>query len=88
MNQVEQSQTALSQTKAVAMVKRIPGMTWNATKALALFLWEIMKNPSSLKDKLVEAQHHLKEVSYDTRNAYTQSQIPGQSGATSRSATG
>lgn len=44
------------------MIKRIPGMTWSATKSLVSFLWEIIKNPSSLKDKLLEAQYHLKEV--------------------------
>lgn len=60
--QVEQSQMAITRKKAVAMVKMIPVMTWNATKALVLFLWEIMKNPRVLKDKLGEAQYHLKEV--------------------------
>lgn len=53
---------AITRKKAVAMVKRIPVMTWDATKALALFLWEIIRNPRVLKDKLAEAQHHLKEV--------------------------
>lgn len=60
--QVEQSQMAITRKKAVAMVKRIPVMTWDATKALVLFLWEIIKNPLVLKDKLGEAQYHLKEV--------------------------
>ena len=60
--QVEQSQMAITRKKAVAMVKMIPVMTWNATKALVLFLWEIIKNPRVLKDKLGEAQYHLKEV--------------------------
>lgn len=53
---------ALTQKKAVAMVKKIPVMTWDATKAVVLFLWEIIKNPRVLKDKLAEAQYHLKEV--------------------------
>ena len=53
---------AITRKKAVAMVKMIPVMTWNATKALVLFLWEIIKNPRVLKDKLGEAQYHLKEV--------------------------
>lgn len=60
--QVEQSQMAITRKKAVAMVKRIPVMTWDATKALVLFLWEIIKNPLVLKDKLGVAQYHLKEV--------------------------
>lgn len=59
---VEQSQMALTRKKAVAMVKKIPVMTWNATKAIVLFLWEIIKNPLVLKDKLGVAQYHLKEV--------------------------
>ncbi|CAM9669822.1 unnamed protein product, partial [Ectocarpus sp. 12 AP-2014] len=59
--QVEQSQMALTRKKAVAMVKKIPVMTWNATKAIVLFLWEIIKNPLVLKDKLGVAQYHLKE---------------------------
>ncbi|CAM9903390.1 unnamed protein product [Scytosiphon promiscuus] len=59
--QVEQSQMALTQKKAVAMVKKIPVMTWDATKAVVLFLWEIIKNPRVLKDKLAEAQYHLVE---------------------------
>lgn len=62
MVQVEQSQMALTRKKAVAMVKMIPVMTWDATKALTLFLWEIVRNPRVLKEKLAEAQHHLKEV--------------------------
>ena len=53
---------ALTRKTAVAMVKKVPVMTWDATKALVLFLWEITKNPRVLKDKLAEAQHHLKEV--------------------------
>lgn len=53
---------AITQKKAVAMVKRIPVMTWNSSKALVLFLWEIIKNPGILKEKLAEAQYHLKEV--------------------------
>ncbi|CAM9092745.1 unnamed protein product [Laminaria digitata] len=52
---------ALTRKKAVAMVKMIPVMTWDATKALTLFLWEIVRNPRVLKDKLAEAQYHLKE---------------------------
>lgn len=60
--QVEQSQMAITRKKAAAIVKRIPVMTWDATKALALFLWEAMKNPRVLKDKLGEAQYLLKEV--------------------------
>lgn len=55
---------ALTRKKAVAMVKRVPVATWDATKALALFLWEIIRNPTVLKDKLVEAQYHLKEVGH------------------------
>lgn len=55
---------ALTRKKAVAMVKMIPVATWNATKALALFLWEISRNPAVLKDKLAEAQYHLKEVGH------------------------
>lgn len=62
--QVEQSQMALTRKKAVAMVKMIPVMTWDATKALTLFIWEIMRNPRVLKEKLAEAQYHLKEVSH------------------------
>lgn len=53
---------ALTRKKAVAMVKKIPVMTWDATKALVLFLWEIIKNPLVMKDKLAVAQYHLKEV--------------------------
>ncbi len=53
---------ALTRKKAVAMIKKIPVMTWDATKAIVLFLWEIVKNPLVLKDKLAVAQHHLKEV--------------------------
>ncbi|CAN0315929.1 unnamed protein product, partial [Ectocarpus sp. 12 AP-2014] len=59
--QVEQSQMALTRKKAVAMVKKIPVMTWNATKAIVLFLLDIIKNPLVLKDKLGVAQYHLKE---------------------------
>ena len=44
------------------MVKKIPMVTWNVTRALVLFLWESIKNPRVLKDKLAEAQHLLKEV--------------------------
>lgn len=55
---------ALTRKKAVAMVKKIPVMTWDVTKALVLFLWEITKNPRVLKDKLAEAQYHLKEVGW------------------------
>lgn len=55
---------ALTRKKAVAMVKRIPVATWDATKALTLFLWEILRNPTVLKDKLAEAQYHLKEVGH------------------------
>ncbi|CAB1105642.1 unnamed protein product [Ectocarpus sp. CCAP 1310/34] len=61
LSKVEQSQMALTRKKAVAMVKKIPVMTWNATKAIVLFLWEIIKNPIVLKDKLGVAQYHLKE---------------------------
>lgn len=53
---------SLTRKKAVAMVKMIPVMTWDATKALTLFLWEIARNPRVLKEKLAEAQYHLKEV--------------------------
>lgn len=53
---------ALTRKKAVAMVKKIPVMTWDATKALVLFMLEIIKNPLVMKDKLAVAQHHLKEV--------------------------
>lgn len=53
---------ALTRKKAVAMMKKMPGMAWDATKAIVLFLWEIIKNPLVLKDKLAVAQHHLKEV--------------------------
>lgn len=55
---------SLTRKKAVAMVKRIPVATWDATKALALFLWEIVRNPTVLKEKLAEAQYHLKEVGH------------------------
>lgn len=55
---------AITRKKAVAMVKMIPVMTWDATKALVLFLWEIIKNPRVLKDKLGVAQYHLKEVGW------------------------
>lgn len=64
MMQVEQSQMAVSQKKVVAMVKRIPGMTWSATKTIASFLWDIMKNPHTLKDKVAVSQQHLKEVGH------------------------
>lgn len=60
---------ALTQKKAMAMVKRVPGMTLNATRSLALLLVEIAKNPRSLKDKLVVAQQHLVEVSHPRQEA-------------------
>lgn len=65
--QVEQSQMSLTRKKVVAMIKTIPVMTWDATKALVLFVLEIIKNPRVLKDKLAEAQYHLKEVSWHHR---------------------
>lgn len=61
--QVERSQmTFLTHTKVLAMVKKVPGILWDATKALILFLWEIIRNPRSLRDKVAVAQHHLVEV--------------------------
>lgn len=78
--QVEQSQMAITRKKAVAMVKMIPVMTWNATKALVLFLWEIIKNPRVMKDKLGEAQYHLKEVCW--RSARAQYDTRSRSGTT------
>lgn len=55
---------AISQQKAMAMVKKIPSLTWDATKAIVLFLWEVAKNPRVLQDKLAEARHHLIEVKH------------------------
>lgn len=53
---------AISQQTAMAMVKKVPSITWEATKAIVLFLWEVAKNPRVLQDKLAEARHHLIEV--------------------------
>lgn len=53
---------AITRKKAVAMVKKLPVMTWDTTKSLVMFLWNVMKNPHLLKEKLAEAQYHLKEV--------------------------
>lgn len=53
---------AITRKKAVAMVKRIPVMTLDATKALVIFRWQAIMNPRVLNDKLGVAQYHLKEV--------------------------